>query len=116
VVYSIGARQVWLVDPKKNPQVVAAFLVEPGSADPAPGSYQVYSRSAATNGTDGRPVEHVVRFAQHGGIVFGFSAAVDGSAVVPDPRSKTGGIRSARPDGQTLWDFAPIGTRVLVVP
>ncbi|GAA1954328.1 hypothetical protein GCM10009738_30080 [Kitasatospora viridis] len=115
VVYSISAKQVWLVDPKKDPQVVAAFTVEPGSANPAQGSYTVYSRAAAANGTDGRPVEHVVRFTQQGGTVFGFSAAVDGSTPAADPKAKTGGIRSTRQDGQTLWDFAPVGTRVLVV-
>jgi hypothetical protein len=95
--------------------VVAAFLVEPGSVEPAPGSYAVSSRSAATKGTDGRPVEHVVRFGERGGTVFGFSAAVDGSTPTADPKVRTGGIRSTRQDGQTLWDFAPIGTRVLVV-
>jgi hypothetical protein len=116
VVYSIGARQVWLVDPKKDPQVVAAFSVEPGSVNPAPGSYAVYSRSAASGGTDGRPVEHVVRFTQQGGTVFGFSAAVDGATPAADPNGRTGGIRSTRQDGQTLWDFAPTGTRVLVLP
>jgi hypothetical protein len=116
VVYSIGAKQVWLVDPKKDPQVVAAFLVEPGSVNPAPGSYTVSSKSAATRGTDGRPVEHVVRFGEHAGTVFGFSAAVDGSTPTAAPNARTGGIRSTRQDGQALWDFAGIGTRVLVVP
>jgi hypothetical protein len=117
VVYSIGAKQVWLVDPKKNPQVVAAFLVEPGAVDPTPGSYAVYSRSAATTGSDGRPVEHVVRFTEQSGTVFGFSAAVDDSSPpTVEPNAKTGGIRSDRQDGQTLWDFTRVGTRVLVLP
>ncbi|MFE0460905.1 hypothetical protein ACFW1A_16810 [Kitasatospora sp. NPDC058965] len=115
VVYSIGAKQVWLVDPKKNPQVTASFTVEPGSVHPAPGSYTVYSRSATSTGTDGRQVEHVVRFTQQSGTVFGFSAAVDGATPAADPNGRTGGIRETRPDGQTLWDFAPAGTRVLVV-
>ncbi|WP_181442395.1 L,D-transpeptidase [Streptomyces tateyamensis] len=115
VVYSIGARQVWLVDPKKNPQLVAAFTVEPGSVSPNPGSYTVYSRSATSAGTDGRQVEHVVRFTQQSGTVFGFSAAVDGATPAADPNAKTGGIRETRQDAQTLWDFAPAGTRVLVV-
>ncbi|MGC0315741.1 hypothetical protein [Kitasatospora acidiphila] len=116
VVYSIGAKQVWLVDPKKDPQLVAAFLVEPGSVNPAPGSYAVSSKSAATHGSDGRPVEHVVRFGEHGGTVFGFSAAVDGGTPAAVPNARTGGIRSTRQDGQALWDFAGIGTRVLVLP
>jgi len=119
VVYSVKAHQVWLVDPKKTPQVIASFKVTPGTVEPAAGSYTVYSRTAAGNGTDGRQVEHVVRFAQQAGTVFGFSAPVDETAPAPssspDPKAKTGGIRSGRADGQALWDFAPNGTRVVVV-
>ncbi|WP_326846497.1 hypothetical protein [Streptomyces kaniharaensis] len=115
VVYSVGSHYVWLVDPKKNPQVVAAFAVTPGSVEPTPGSYPVYSRTASTTGTDGRQIEHVVRFAQQNGVVFGFSAPVDGASPTADPKAKTGGIRSTRQDGQLLWDFAPTGTKVIVV-
>ncbi len=115
VVYSVSAKAVWLVDPKKTPQVQAAFTVEPGSVSPAPGSYTVYSRSAESGGTDGRQVEHVVRFTQQGGTVIGFSAAVDGATPAADPKTRTGGIRETRQNGQTLWDFAPDGTRVTVL-
>ncbi|WP_406211036.1 hypothetical protein OH807_16980 [Kitasatospora sp. NBC_01560] len=115
VVYSVGSHYVWLVDPKKNPQVVAAFAVTPGSVEPVAGSYPVYSRTATTTGTDGRQIEHVVRFAQQNGVVFGFSAAADGATPTTDPKAKTGGIRSSRPDGQLLWDFAPQGTKVVVI-
>ncbi|MFE6051977.1 hypothetical protein ACFQ6N_14555 [Kitasatospora sp. NPDC056446] len=115
VVYSVGSHYVWLVDPKKNPQVTAAFPVVPGSVEPAPGSYAVYSRTPTTTGTDGRPIEHVVRFAQQNGVVFGFSATVDGAAATADPKAKTGGIRSGRAEGQLLWDFAPKDTKVVVV-
>ncbi|WP_441245676.1 hypothetical protein [Kitasatospora sp. McL0602] len=122
VVYSTGTHQVWLVDPKKTPPVQATFRVTPGTVEPLPGSYAVYSRTAAGSGTDDRPIEHVVRFLQQNGTVFGFSALVDPAAsptATPSPDAspkKTGGIRSARPDGQLLWDFAPNGTRVTVIP
>ncbi|MFJ1793552.1 L,D-transpeptidase [Kitasatospora griseola] len=117
VVFSLKDRQVWLVDPKKTEQVVASFKVAPGSALPNPGAYTVYSRTAAGTGTDGRQIEHVVRFTQQQGTVFGFSALVDENAPAPsmDPKTKTGGIRASRSDGQVLWDFAPNGTRVIVV-
>ncbi|WP_033818489.1 hypothetical protein, partial [Kitasatospora sp. MBT63] len=82
VVYSLGAKQVWLVDPRKNPQVTAAFTVVPGSVSPPVGSYPVYSRTAAGTGTDGKKIEHVVRFSQQGA-VFGFSAAVDDASPSP---------------------------------
>ncbi|MFH9351656.1 hypothetical protein [Kitasatospora sp. NPDC017646] len=115
VVYSVGSHFVWLVDPKKNPQVAAAFPVTPGSVEPVPGSYSVYSRTAAGTGTDGRKIEHVVRFAQQSGVVFGFGAALDDATPTADPKTKTGGIRSSRADGQLLWDFASNGTKVVVV-
>ncbi|MFD8482559.1 L,D-transpeptidase [Kitasatospora sp. NPDC059673] len=117
VVFSLKERQVWLVDPKKPEQVVGTFKVTPGSALPNPGAYTVYSRTAAGTGTDGRQIEHVVRFTQQQGTVFGFSALVDENAPAPslDPKTKTGGIRASRSDGQALWDFAPNGTRVVVV-
>ncbi len=115
VVYSVGSHYVWLVDPRKNPQVAAAFPVAPGTVEPAPGNYAVYSRTATTTGTDGRQIEHVVRFAQQNGVVFGFSAAVDGATPTADPKTKTGGIRSGRAEGQLLWDFAPKDTKVIVV-
>ncbi|MFJ7908332.1 hypothetical protein [Kitasatospora sp. NPDC096204] len=115
VVYSVGSHYVWLVDPKKTPQVAAAFPVTPGSVEPAPGSYAVYSRTQTTTGSDGKQIEHVVRFAQQNGVVFGFSAAVDGATPTVDPSAKTGGIRSGRPEGQLLWDFAPKDTKVVVI-
>ncbi|MDH6124247.1 hypothetical protein [Kitasatospora sp. GP82] len=125
VVYSLGSNSVWLVDPRKTPPVQAAFKVTPGTAEPSPGNYSVYSRTASTTGTDGVQIEHVVRFSQQSGTVFGFSAAVNGGTVTPSAspsatadagRLKTGGIRSSRTDGQTLWDFAPTGTKVVVIP
>ncbi|MFC8716902.1 hypothetical protein [Kitasatospora sp. NPDC057198] len=117
VVYSLKDQQVWLVDPKKPNPVLASFKVVPGNTLPAAGTYSVASRTAAGTGTDGRQIEHVVRFAQQSGTVFGFSALVDEKAPAPSqaPGTKTGGIRATRADGQLLWDFAPNGTRVVVV-
>ncbi|WP_371484564.1 hypothetical protein [Kitasatospora sp. NBC_00315] len=115
VVYSLGSHHVWLVDPKKTPQVQGAFTVTPGAVEPPVGVYSVYSRKAATTGSDGKQIEHVVLFTQQNGIVFGFSAAVDGATPTADPAAKTGGIRQSRQNGQLLWDFAPTGTKVVVV-
>ncbi|WP_405017823.1 hypothetical protein OHV05_13080 [Kitasatospora sp. NBC_00070] len=116
VVYSAGSHYVWLVDPKKTPPTQSAFPVTPGSVEPTAGSYTVYSRTAAGTGTDGRQIEHVVRFAQQNNVVFGFSAALDGATPSADPKAKTGGIRSGRADSQSLWDFAQNGTKVVVIP
>jgi hypothetical protein len=40
---------------------------------------------------------------------------VDGSTPEPDPTTRTGGIREARKDGKAMWQFAGIGTKVVVV-
>lgn len=116
VVYSLAADRVWLVDPAKKPQVVRSFAVQPSTVDPAPGSYRVFARTPATNGSDGRAIEHVVLFARSGGTVVGFSAAVDGSTPRPDPHQRTGGVRETRRDGAALWEFTALGSKVVVVP
>ncbi|MGP3999231.1 hypothetical protein [Streptomyces sp. 8N706] len=113
VVYSLGEKRVWLVGNDDRP--TRSYQVTPSTVSPSPGQYAVTSRSARIPGSDGIPVEHVVRFTTVDGVVIGFSAAVDGS--MPDPAStrKTGGIREQRADGEALWTFATIGTKVVVV-
>ncbi|MDQ0832881.1 hypothetical protein QF032_004725 [Streptomyces achromogenes] len=113
VVYALIADRVWLVG--ADGRVNRTFKVAPGSVDPLPGSYSVGSRSGAITGTDGTPIEHVVRFAEVDGVAIGFSAALDGSLTKPDPRVRTGGIRETVADGDAMWAFATIGRRVDVV-
>ncbi|MDQ0959715.1 hypothetical protein QFZ66_003593 [Streptomyces sp. B4I13] len=113
VVYALIADRVWLVG--ADGRVNRTFKVAPGSVDPLPGSYSVGSRSGAITGTDGTPIEHVVRFAEVDGVAIGFSAALDGSLAKPDPRVRTGGIRETVADGDAMWAFATIGRRVDVV-
>ena len=74
------------------------------------------SRSKRVTGSDGVPVEHVVRFASVDGTVIGFSAALDGSVPQLDPKVRTGGVRETRADGAAMWRFATIGRKVVVVP
>ncbi|EKX68258.1 L,D-transpeptidase [Streptomyces ipomoeae] len=113
VVYSLDEDRVWLVG--ANEKITRTFEVTPSTVDPTPATYTVTSRSAAVTGSDGTPIEHVVRFAAVDGVPIGFSAAVDGSTPRPDPTTKTGGIREARADGKAMWEFARIGTKVVVV-
>ncbi|WP_031477486.1 hypothetical protein [Streptomyces bicolor] len=114
VVYSVGGERVWLVG--EGDKVKRTFRVSPGTVDPAPGVYSVTSRSNSITGTDGTPVEHVVRFTEVEDITIGFSAAVDGATPVPAPTAKTGGIRESRADGNAMWEFATIGRLVAVIP
>lgn len=114
VVYSLAERRVWLVD--GTGKASRTFQVAPSTVSPPPGTYAVGSRSGVITGSDGVEVEHVVRFATVEGVPIGFSAAVDGSMPSPDPKSKTGGVRMQRPDGDALWSFATVGVKVVVVP
>jgi hypothetical protein len=114
VVYSVGGARVWLVGGRN--EVVRSFEVTPGAVGPAPGVYRVTSRSNSITGTDGVPVEHVVRFADVDGVAVGFSAAVGDAKGNPDPTVRTGGIRESREDGDALWEFATIGAQVAVIP
>lgn len=114
VVYSAGAKRVWLVGAAG--QETKSFTVMPGTVSPPPGSYAVGSRSGSVTGTDGVPIEHVVRFATTQGVAVGFSARVDNTVPVPDPDKKAGGIRMTRADGDAMWAFATISSKVVVVP
>ncbi|MEU1051083.1 hypothetical protein [Streptomyces sp. NPDC005876] len=114
VVYSVDDDRVWLVG--AGDRVRRTFAVTPGAVDPRPGVYAVTSRSNRVTGSDGIPVEHVVRFTSVDGVVVGFSAAVDGSTARPSAGgARTGGIREGREDGDAMWDFATIGQKVVVV-
>jgi hypothetical protein len=115
VVYSVSQKRVWLVDPDR-PDQTRTFTVQPGTVDPAPGSYTVLRvRQGPYTGSDGKQVKNAVLFTTHEGVVIGFSSAVDGSTPAPDPSKKTGGIRETVADGQALFDFAPFDTKVVVV-
>ncbi|MCX5341476.1 hypothetical protein [Streptomyces atratus] len=115
VVYALEDRQVWLVDATGD--VTRTFEVMPSALSPKPGTYQVATRSGpATKGSDGVMIEHVVRFAMADGVAVGFSAALDGSMESPDPSLKTGGVRMSRADGDAMWQFATVPTKVVVVP
>lgn len=114
VVYSVSQKRVWLVtEDGRDPK---SFAVTPSTVHPLPGSYVVGSRSGTVTGTDGVPIEHVVRFASTDGIAIGFSARVDGTMPAPDPAKKAGGIRMSRADGDAMWAFATISSKVVVVP
>ncbi|WP_189550670.1 hypothetical protein [Streptomyces lavendofoliae] len=114
VVYSLSAKRVWLVGEKDA--VARTFAVMPSTVDPAPGTYAVTSRSGSVPGSDGVRIEHVVRFATVDGVTIGFSAAVDGTMATPDPARRTGGIRMKRADGNAMWTFATVNSKVVVVP
>lgn len=114
VVYALKDRRVWLVG--ADGKATRTFQVVPSSVSPKPGAYAVYSRTGTVTGSDGVPIEHVVRFAEVDDVVVGFSAAQDGSLPTPDPTLKTGGVRMTREDADAIWTFATVNVKVVVVP
>jgi hypothetical protein len=114
VVYALKAHRVWLVG--DDGTATRTFTVQPSTVSPTPGAYTVTHRTDTTTGSDGVPIEHVVLFAKVGTVVIGFSQAQDGSTPAPDPAKKTGGVREKPTDGDALWNFATLGSKVVVTP
>ena len=121
IVYSIHGQRVWLVG---SDGVVARTYRVSGRLDrPLPGTYQVYSRSRTTTSYTGdESMEYMVRFAHGERAAIGFhDIPVDasGSEVqtveqLGEPLS-AGCVRQSLEDAIALWDFAPVGTTVVVV-
>ncbi|GAB2937551.1 hypothetical protein [Streptomyces mayteni] len=119
VVYSLGQQRIWLVDVSQDGTgevVLDTFPVHPSPVSPSPGEYAVSSRNPSGTGSDGVAIENTVIFHEEDGVVFGFSAAIDGSTPDPDSELRTGAVREAREDGAAMWDFATDGVAVTVVP
>ena len=121
VVYSEARQRVWLVD--ESSKVLRTYLVSGSVYDNLhPGTYAVYSRSRHAVGIDDSgTMEYFVRFTQGTqGAAIGFhTIPVDNGrplqtvAQLGTPRSH-GCIRQQRSNAIALWEFAPIGTKVVV--
>ncbi|CAN5157549.1 hypothetical protein BH18ACT9_BH18ACT9_22130 [soil metagenome] len=121
VVFDVGAQRVWLV--ASSGAVRRTYPVSGSIYDNLdPGSYEVYSRSERAWGIDDSgTMRYMVRFAHGERAAIGFhDIPVDDGRLVQSradlgvPRSH-GCIRQWRPDARALWDFAPVGTPVVVV-
>jgi hypothetical protein len=123
VVFSEARQRVWLVD--SDGGVERTYLVSGSVYDNLdPGTYEVYSRSEQAYAFDGSgSMKYFVRFAQGDtGAAIGFHdipVGNDGALVqTPDqlgtPQSH-GCIRQERDDAIALWEFADVGTEVVVV-
>ncbi|MEI2820435.1 MAG: L,D-transpeptidase [Marmoricola sp.] len=118
--FSISEQRVWLVDSSET--VARSYLVSGSVTDNLqPGSYSVYSRSRNAVGIDDSgTMEYFVRFTRGENAAIGFHSipVLDGSPVQTVAQLGTplshGCIRQKLDDAIQLWDFAPIGTRVVV--
>jgi lipoprotein-anchoring transpeptidase ErfK/SrfK len=124
-VYSKSQQTVWAVD--GNNQIIKAHRVSGRQTplDPRPGSYQVFSRSRYTYSINNPSITwgYMVRFA-HGGeggnigfheIPFQYGRPVQTWSQLGQPLSG-GCVRQALPDAIWMWNWAQVGTRVVVLP
>ncbi len=122
IVFSEDEQRVWLVG--EAGKIKRTYLVSGSLTDNLdPGTYQVYSRSEDAVGIDDSgTMKWFVRFTQGPtGAAIGFHTIplddgkrVQGKADLGTPQSH-GCIRQATPDAVALWEFAPLGTTVVVV-
>lgn len=121
VVFSEARQRVWLVD--ADGEVRRTYLVSGSVLDNLdPGSYEVYSRSRWAVGVDDSGVmEYFARFTK------GPTGAAIGFHTIPTKQGEPlqavgdlgtpqshGCIRQKETDAVALWEFAPIGTDVVV--
>jgi lipoprotein-anchoring transpeptidase ErfK/SrfK len=121
VVFSEDAQRVWLVGRAGN--VRRTYPVSGSTLDNLdPGSYEVYSRSEWAVGIDDTGVMRwFVRFTRGDSAAIGFHSIpkkhgepLQTVAQLGTPQSH-GCIRQRDADAKALWDFAPVGTTVVVV-
>lgn len=121
VVFSESRQRVWLVE--GGEEVEKTYLVSGSVYDNLePGTFEVYSRSEDAIGIDDSgTMKFFVRFTQGDtGAAIGFhdipvleGERIQGFDELGTPLSH-GCIRQRRSDAIALWDFAPLGTTVVV--
>lgn len=124
IVFAMADQRVWLVDASGGGDAVRRTYLVSGSVTDnlQPGTYSVYSKSVDAIGIDDSgTMKYMVRFARGQNAAIGFhdipqllGAKVQSRADLGRPRSH-GCIRQWRPDAKALWNFAPVGTKVVVV-
>jgi hypothetical protein len=122
IVFDQSLQRVWLVggdDTARRSYLVSGSITD----NLQPGTYDVYAKSRWAVGIDDSGVmQYFVRFTQGPtGAAIGFhtiptknGTPLQTKAQLGTPQSH-GCIRQATPDAIALWDFAPVGTEVVVV-
>lgn len=123
VVFSESQQRVWLVE--DDGTILRTYLASGSVYDNLdPGTYEVFSTSRYAVGIDDSgTMEYFVRFT-HGdeGAAIGFHTIPVDDGVPVQTRDQLGTplshgcIRQAEADAIALWDFAPVGTTVVVTP
>jgi lipoprotein-anchoring transpeptidase ErfK/SrfK len=120
IVYSNGQQRVWLVE--EDGTVADTHLVSGRRNFPRPGNYAVFSRSPQSR-AGSVTMQYMVRWYQSKRLAVGFHSIpvtrrgrpIQSEAQLGTFRSH-GCVRQRLADAALLWDWAPIGTPVVVVP
>lgn len=121
IVFDQGDQRVWLV--RDDGTVKRTYRVSGSRFDNLdPGSYAVQSKTRHATAFDASgTMEYFVRFATGYSEPIGFHTVPrDNDGVVEQTKSQLGTplsagcVRQWEPDAIALWDFAPIGTPVIV--
>ncbi len=122
VVYSKTQQRVWIIESDET--VTRTYRVSGKMAQPNPGTYQVFSRSAVTCSLSapGVCMRWMVRFTRTRTDNIGFheiprrgNIPLQTDAQLGRPLSG-GCVRQATADALFMWNWAGIGTRVVVLP
>ncbi|MFM8383010.1 MAG: peptidoglycan-binding protein, partial [Actinomycetota bacterium] len=123
LVYERSGQRVWAVD--ENEQIIRSWLVSGSKYDnETPGTHQVYSRSDVSTAWNGKAYLYkMVRWLQTDIGAIGFHAlpvrVSDGSVYQTEEelglRLSGGCQRQANLDADFVWEFAQIGTPVVVI-
>lgn len=120
VVYSVGQQRVWWVE--ADGRVVNSYLVSGRRNIPKPGTYSVFSKSRHAWSTGGATMEYMIRFTWGSTLAIGFHSIprdrngrpLQSEAQLGTPLS-SGCVRQRDADAAALWNWAPVGTKVVVV-
>lgn len=122
IIYANAEQRVWLID--ENERLVDTYPVSGRQGIPAPGTYQVFSKSLDTRSlTGGITMRHMVRFAYGPRVAYGFHSIPRGPDGVPlqteaelGTFQSAGCVRQADAKAEALYDWAPLGTTVILLP
>ena len=120
MVYCVSCQRVWYVDEEEV--VIKSNLVSGRAGTPRPGTYSVFSKSRYSGSVSGSvTMEYMVRFAHGRTLAIGFHSIPrrpDGSPIQSESQLGTyqssGCVRQADRDALYTWNFAPVGTKVVV--
>jgi lipoprotein-anchoring transpeptidase ErfK/SrfK len=120
IVYSNGQQRIWLVE--EDGTVTDTHLVSGRRNFPRPGSYAVFSRSPVSR-SGSVSMQYMVRWYQSPRLAVGFHSIPvtrRGRPIQSESQLGTfrshGCVRQRLSDAELLWNWAPIGTPVVVVP